>query len=288
MAEDSSTGKEDEKREQTRKKLLRNCLVYPPINFFNPPEGKPADIIAKVLKKCQQLEEVPGRFLSWISPLLKEAKKGLSLIFFGRTIYGKDDDAISDVDIILFYPNSKIELSKDAANALSMSNKPEFVHVQSLWARSVIPFETTLGHPRFYVANSLVIYPKETAPVVCKSIEKGRKAIMESKFFNGGIGDLITYAAYNVMKNKEKEYFASSEEAEKILSKELMIFEYSFDMRAAMPSEINEQVRGELAKNFSKDELTTLAIAAMRRLNVKEERYKELSSRFVKNILKKR
>jgi len=60
------------------------------------------------------------------------------------------------------------------------------------------------------------------------------------------------------------------------------------DMMGAMPGDVNRQIRGELAKNFNRDELTTLAIAAMRRLNVKEERYKELSDKFVKNIVRKR
>lgn len=285
MAEHGSA--EEEKHEKTRKELLRNCLVYPPMDFFNPPKGKPADVVARVLKKCRQLEEVPGRFLSWISQLLKEAKKGFPLLFFGRTIYGKDD-AISDVDIILFYSKNNMKLSEGITEALSISDKPEFVHTQQLYSRSQIPFETTLGHPRFYVANSLLIYPKEADPSVYRSIKKGRKAIMESAFFDGGIGDLITYAAHKVMKNEEKEYFASPEEANRILSRKLIVFEYSMDMMGAMPGDVNRQIRGELAKNFNRDELTTLAIAAMRRLNVKEERYKELSDKFVKNIVRKR
>ncbi|MEM2908730.1 MAG: hypothetical protein QW590_02220 [Candidatus Bilamarchaeaceae archaeon] len=278
---ESSDAKPDEHKE-IEEVLLKNCRLYPPMPFFEKPKKTAEELMSSLLIKIKRLEKKQGEFLEWVKGALRAAGEKLSLIFFGRAIYSEKE--CSDVDILMVYTDPTVQ------NEVRDLCKPYFVHTQSIFKGAFLPFETTAGYPRFFVANTMLIYPKETNSFVLYSIRRGRKLIKNASFFNGGIGDLITYAASKIIERKETQHFdCDKEQIERILNKNLVIMNSDCFGFAASPENVNAQTRNELRMGvregrFERSEIEILARAAMRRIGIKESQKTELTKKFLRAL----
>ena len=196
---------------------------------------------------------------------------------------GEGDGVPSDFDFFIFTKGESAEIyESNMGNLLSHNQKPRLVQPQVLFYNGGMVDGIT-GWKRSCVANTLVIFPSDVDSFVYDIIEKGRKLIRDAPFFDGGVGDIITYAAYKVMDGKESKYFKTDEER-KVLEKRLIVWEQYCDGMPAPPGEVYNNVRNELRNKLNDKEMTSVAIAAMRRIKVKREKRKELADKFVRKI----
>ena len=85
------------------------------------------------------------------------------------------------------------------------------------------------------------------------------------------------------MDGKEEKYFKTDEER-KVLSKRLIVWEQYCDGMPAPPHEVYKNIRNELRTKLDDREMTSVAMAAMRRIKVKKEKRKELADKFVRKV----
>lgn len=271
-------------------KFIENSVVYPPMDIFEE-VNKPSDQAARdVIERCRKLFEKkrnaePVEFFEWFSKIVDNTHPELALIIFGKMAYGNGsgDGVPSDFDFFIFTNGERATVYEgNMGELLSYNQKPRLVQPQALFYNGGVVDGIT-GWKRSCVANTLVIFPSDVDNFVYDIIEKGRKLIIDAPFFEGGVGDIITYAAYKVMNGKEGHYFKTDEER-KVLEKRLIVWEQYCDGMPAPPQEVYKNIRNELRSNLDDRELTSVAIAAMRRIKVKREKRKELADKFVRKI----
>lgn len=272
------------------RKFVEKSLVYPPMDMFEKVD-KPSDQAARdVIERCRKLFEKkrhaePVEFFDWFSQVIENAHPELAIVIFGKMAYGNGerDGVPSDFDFFIFTKGERATVyESNMGDLLSYKQKPQLVQPQVLFYNGGMVDGIT-GWKRSCVANTLLIFPSDVDSFVYDIIEKGRTLIADSPFFEGGVGDIITYAAYKVMDGKEGKYFKTDEER-KVLEKKLIVWEQYCDGMPAPPHEVYKNIRNELRSNLDDRELTSVAMAAMRRIKVKREKHKELADKFVRKI----
>jgi len=275
------------------RKFIEQSLVYPPMDIFEEMNKPPKETAADVMERCRKLFDKkkntePNEFFKWFSKLVDNVNPELALVIFGKMAYGNGagDGVPSDFDFFIFTKgNSSTVYESDMGKLLGYNQRPHLVQPQVLFYDGG-SFDGITGWKRSCVANTLVIFPSDVDSFVYDIIEKGRKLITDASFFEGGVGDIITYAAYKVMNGDEAKYFETDEERE-VLSKRLIVWEQYCDGMPAPPQEVYKNVRNELRDKLNEKEMTSVAMAAMRRIKVKREKRKELAEKFVRKIIKR-
>ncbi len=264
-------------------KFIENAVIYPPMDIFEEVNMTSEQMARTVLSRCEKLfskKRNPVEFFEWFSKVVGAAHEKRAFAFYGKMAYGNGfgDGIPSDVDILVFVS----EGSEDFGSLTEYRNRPVLVHPQILYhnGKSV---DGISGWKRSCVANTMLLYPPNPDNFVHEIIEKGRKLIEKSPFFNGGVGDIITYAAYKVMSGKEEKYFESDEEKQ-ILSKRLVVWEQYMDGMPAPPQEVYSNIRCELRNNLDDRELISLTKAAMRRIKIRKEKQEKIADKFVRRL----
>jgi len=272
------------------RKFIEKSVVYPPMDIFEKVNKPSKETAMDVMERCRRLFEKkehadPVEFFEWFSKVIDNAHPELALVVFGKMAYGNssEDGIPSDFDFFIFVKGERTGLQESNMGGLmGHREKPRLVQPQTLYYNGGI-IDGIRGWKRSCVANTLLIYPSDADKFVYEIIEKGRKLIIDAPFFDGGIGDIITYAAYKIMNANEDKYFKTDEER-KVLSKRLIVWEQYCDGMPAPPQEVYKNIRNELRLRLDDNELTSVAMAAMRRIKVKREKRKELAEKFVRKI----
>ena len=265
------------------RKFIEDAVIYPPMDIFEEVDMTSEQMAETVLSKSEKLfgkKGNPAEFFEWSSKLVGAAHEKLAFAFYGKMAYGNGsgDGVPSDVDILVFVS----EGSEELGNLIDYRNRPVLVHPQFLYhaGKSV---DGISGWKRSCVANTMLLYPSNHDNFVHEIIEKGRKLIEKSPFFHGGVGDIITYAAYKVMDGKEEKYFESDDEKQ-VLSKRLVVWEQYMDGMPAPPQEVYRNIRNELRNNLDDGELTSLTKAAMRRIKIRKEKQEKIADKFIRRL----
>jgi len=272
------------------RKFIENSAVYPPMDIFEE-VNKPSNEAARdIIEKCRKLFEKkrntePNEFFGWFSKVIDNIHPKLALVIFGKMAYGNgaEDGVPSDFDFFIFTKGERATIHEsNIGDLLSWNQKPRLVQPQVLYHNGRL-IDGISGWKRACVANTLILFPGDADGFVYEIIEEGRKLIANSPFFEGGIGDIITYAVYKVMEGNEEKYFKTDEER-KVLSKKLIVWEQYMDGMPAPPHEVYKNIRSELRSKLDDKEMTSVALAAMRRIKVKREKRRELADKFVRKI----
>ena len=260
-------------------------VVYPAMDLFEPFTGTAAELLQSLLSKCELLADQNGegkeKFFKWFSSVSTAAGNLFVLAFYGKAVYGGRAEASSDIDVLCFISDrSSFRETEQMAQVLMETKVPKFIHTHFLYGHGT-PIDTVSNWKRFCVVNSLLVLP-EPDDSFRESVELGRKLVLESPFFEGGLGELITYAAYKVLQGKETHYFEPDKRV--LLTKPFFVSEFGFELAPLHPAEFNKDVRSELRTKFDDDDLRAIAIAAMRRIRVKKEKQVELADQFVRTL----
>ncbi len=252
--------------------LMRNSVVVPPLDLFEADETDM--VLTNFLERCQALlgPNMPT-FLAWLNEVLAIVGPRSSLVFYGGAVSRGNTN--SDIDVFFFSdPLTKLP------SALSEGPIPDIIHLNLItptgWAN--------IGSwRRFCVVGPLIAFPSPANDFLKQGIATGRRAVLESDFFKGGIGELITYAASKVVEQKEYKYFLAGENTG-ALEKRLAFTKIDLMIGTLEPPAYNSEVRSTLASHLDDKEMRDLAMAALRRLRVKRERQEELANLFCERI----
>ena len=266
-----------------------NSIFYPNYEYFEFVTEK--DAIKNAFSKIRDLALETKEYdktIKWFETLKELVHSvDLSVIVYGKTVYGSTNIRASDLDIYLVFLQSPQELPshiRDIAwNFTRYDVAPSFLHSKEFYQNGN-RVDRICGWARFGLFNHLLVYPSERLPSLIDVIDHSRERIENAGFFEAGVGELLTYAAYKILDKKEREYFCSEEEANSFFSKKLPAIVVQTDWGMPTPLEVNREVRRVFREKFSETDLYRLALTAMRRINVKKEKRKELAYEFVKEL----
>ncbi|MEM4366752.1 MAG: hypothetical protein QW035_01315 [Candidatus Anstonellales archaeon] len=262
--------------------------LYPPIEIFQNTEDDVRGVIKRMLKKGKMLEEKEGELVNWLKTMIPEIGKRLSLIFYGRAVYGcGKQPPLTDIDVLVEIKDDSALKEIKIMEAVNFPHKPIFLHVNTIEKIKCNhkAEELALSWRKLCFANTLLLACEDPGHCLLGFIEKSRKALMESPFFNGGIGELITYAAYKVVYLKEKEFFSKGFDTNEVFFKSIKTPYIDIDMCYDLLMH-NKEVREELANRFEEEEIKEITSAALRRIGVKKELREGIKSKFVEEIRK--
>ncbi|MEM3422890.1 MAG: hypothetical protein QXF35_02860 [Candidatus Bilamarchaeaceae archaeon] len=274
--------------------FVQNSFYYPNPELFETPSLEELQIKKKIFEKLKKITESKKKYeqlLMWFKGVYELIEMmEVNIIMYGKMVYGTENSLASDLDI---YVITKIA-EKRKTPAISekwwevMSNVPSVMHVFYIYADSRCPLNRLEGWRRFGLLNNLIIIPRGIPAWLFNTIDKSREIIKNAPFFRGGIGELITYAAWKILDRKEKEYFSDEKQAEMFFQKRLPAIVVQTDWGMPTPFEINQAARDVFKEKMTEGQLYQLALAAMKRIGIKKERKKELALKFVKELKPRR
>jgi hypothetical protein len=264
--------------EKTRKLFMEGSFLYPPMDIlYAQPHPQSAE---HLLKRCERLAgDGPGkvRFYQWLARMMESSAGSFSFAFYGTSLYGSVDLPAHDVDTLLFIYDQSTK---------APPNPPSFIHSHSIYENKYCPGNEPAKW-KFLVSHTLLIFPESKSDLAIEKILEGRKEILDSPFLAGGIGDLVTFAAFKALNNQEHRLFEPHEFSRfrgRRFSIEWNRYELtSMLSRSIYLEELHGQVREQMRLMDDAD-LSALTKAALRRLRVKRENRPELTKRFVEGI----
>jgi hypothetical protein len=261
------------------KEFSVNAFLYPPMDLLETPDlGRS---LSHLMKRCEALgrnDFGKAEFYRWLRGVMEAADGSFSFAFYGSTVNHGLDMPSNDIDVLFFMPQL---LGKPIPHS-----HPGFLHILKIHEA-----DNAWGNEperwKFLVAHVLMVYPSFPREMVCRKVELGRANIIESPFLGGGIGDLITSAAFKALNNREHRLF-DPHEWHFFRGKRFSIDWRHIDM-ASMVSrdiklgELHDQVRDQM-RLMDDREVAALTKAAMRRLRVRRDKRPELAKRFQKEL----
>jgi len=251
------------------KTLAKEAFIYPPMEPFESPFPDAEKAMSAVLARCSALSGAENwhgdRLKSWLSKIRLRHDIALYGAALNATEHAKDID-------ILSFP------SRSPPPTWS---KPDYVHVFEV-------FEASQGELPGYAAAFLcgaLLFPEPPETSLLLRIEAERRVFERLPFFNGGLGEILTYAAF---KSTES---ISAENAQDPNFPTCMRFRIerrwldgaNMRMVTHTPHGLNEQIRDQM-RALPDPEVRALAMSAMRRLRVKESSREGLADRFVREL----
>ena len=275
--------------EEVFEHFKNNSKFYPNYRYFEYVSER--DAIENAFSKIKELALETKEYdktIRWFETLKELVNSvDLGVIVYGKTVYGGTNVHSSDLDIYLVFLQSPQELPSHIRditwNLTRYDVAPSFLHSKEFYQNGN-RVDRISGWARFGLFNHLLVYPSEKLPSLINIIEDSREFVENSEFFKAGVGELLTYAAYKILDKKEKEYFYSEDEANLFFSKKLPAIVVQTDWGMPTPLEVNREVRQVFKEKFNETDLYRLALAAMRRINIKKEKRKGLAYQFVKEL----
>ncbi|MCI0504339.1 hypothetical protein L0Y65_06565 [Candidatus Micrarchaeota archaeon] len=245
-------------------RLETDAFLYPPIEPFASPARDPAELMRSLLIRC---EAFSGRttsacdsLQSWLAGLVRRN----DIAFYGAAL--TDLSHAKDIDIIVFPSDSPPLLFR----------KPEFIHLYAA------PGMHAMGHASLFVAGPL-LFPDLPEISLLRRIEAERKDFESRPFFSGGLGELVTYSAYKAAASGVAAQSGAFPKDFRFRLQRTWLDTANMQTVVHAPHELNEQIRLQM-KELKDPEVHALAMAAMRRLRVKESARCALASRFVSEL----
>ncbi len=258
---------EGEDNTALKTRLAAGARLVAPADLFETPFRDANEALLTLVCRCEELCIHPFNyqpFFAWLGAL----KSGEGLAFYGSAL--TDPLWADDIDLLCL-PN---------VFPPPYHGKPNFVHVTYY---NQIGSQNENDADRFFLAGSL-LFMGQPAPETIAHIEHARSRILSNPFFDCGIGDLITHAAFKAL---SKDRDRVPDDFTLLGGVELRVTYQWVDggmcTNTYSMHEQNEQVRFQM-QDLKDEQVYALALAGMRRIRVKEENRKELAERFVKEL----
>ncbi|MDD5172427.1 MAG: hypothetical protein PHF60_05325, partial [Candidatus ainarchaeum sp.] len=225
--------------ESVRSALSSAAFLYPPMEPFEPPAQNANETMRSVIQKCEilcNIDAVRDKLYVWLSILTGRADAA----FYGGMVHGMHQ--IRDADVLSF-----------GSKSLPLSHSsPIFVHIYSMNP------EDGADATGLFLANTL-LFPCTPGGETVARIEAARKQLSSNPFFDGGIGELVTYAAFK---------FACITGSKPLTVRWKWVNESSMETKTHTPHEVNNQIRNQMQEMDDKG-VHELTMAAMRRIRIK-------------------
>jgi len=259
---------------KVRADFIALASLHQPMDIFEPPTYdavKMAELIFDRIERMLTTTDHGSYFYQHLFFTMADLlKSNGSVIFHGGIM--RNTEPVRDIDLLLFQ---------------SAPFLPQFKCVQECHSSALL--DGCEGESElfgFFVANTLLIlHPTEE---IIRLITSMREELAANPFLQGGLGELVLYAAYKILKNME---FGLLEPAERGMVESLR-----FDLTFRKPRrdsdygdepittlQLNAQIREQM-QQLPDPNLEVLTRAAIRRMRVREERRKEFARRFVQEL----
>lgn len=250
--------------------LATDAYLYPPMALFEMPTLGATDAMRAVIKRCGALSgTTPSRLDSlkiWLATLLTRN----DIAFYGSVL--SDPGHAADADMLCFSPR-----------AVSPTvYKPAYAHLYDM------PDEQAFGYASLFVAGPL-LFPDIPTTGLLMCIESVRSGLEQLPFLDGGMGELITHAAYKVLEGTDGAGPDGLTDLPRIrftLTLQRSSGEYTAP-RPYGPHELNSQIRDQM-QELRDEGVHALTMAAMRRIRIKEEHRAGLADTFIKELRQKK
>ncbi|MEW6035373.1 MAG: hypothetical protein AB1529_02055 [Candidatus Micrarchaeota archaeon] len=255
--------------EEAKLELCHGAHLIAPMDFIEPLPGNGRETMLSLIARCEELfgpEPLRGPLYLWLERLI--GRKDFA--FYGSAVSGLPFP--SDIDILSF---------TSPAPHLH-SGRPEFVHIHPM----PMPCDSN-DPPGLFLAGPLLFASAPDVSQVLR-IRLERQAVERAPFFRGGIGELITHAAYKALECGEECDPDGESGFGRIAHLELSLRRHWLDManmctNTYNANQLNNQVRKQM-REMNEEDARELVRAAMRRLRVKDVQRAGLEERFMTEL----
>lgn len=251
--------------EHERAKLLSESYLHPPLEILEPAFSSAPAAMLSVISGCERLLGPAGDALpvhAWLGSL----KNREGLAFYGSAMHSPDN--VSDVDILSMSPFA----------LPSYHLKPSFVHVHSVSMDSERPGE---DGPLFCGSLLFLSMPPQS---LLGAIDSARVRILESPLFDGGVGELITHAAFKALEHGDA---PSGLKSQGFMLRRQWLDTSGMETKTYSPHELNNQIRMQM-QGLPDEDAYALALAGMRRIRVRRDVQDALAQKFVSHLRAKK
>ncbi len=249
--------------------LAKEAFLYPPMEPFESPFPDAQKAMSAVLAKCSALSGAENWHGDGLKSWLSKIRLRHDIAFYGAALNATAH--AKDIDILRF-PSRSLPPTW---------SRPDYIHIFDV-------FEASQGELPGYAATFLsgaLLFPEQPETSLLLRIEAERRVFERLPFFIGGLGETLTYAAFKATES------ISAENAQDPNFQTCMRFRIErqwldgANMRMVVhtPHGLNEQIRDQM-RELQDPEVRALAMAAMRRLRVKESSKAALADRFVSEL----
>jgi len=252
-------------QEQAEQKLIYDSILIPPMEPFIPIHAAASDAARALLVNCGLMAQgAKDDFYRWLAIAVSEGRQPFA--FYGSALRGSSSP--TDVDILVF---------RGRGNLPIFQYMPDFIH----------PTDSAAIEVSAQLVASSMLFPANPSPAIIAMVEDARQRILRSDFFDGGVGDLLIYAAYKALMAGPKSF---TERQWPLVRNVTLDVSWRWVDTANMKNEtsssheISSQLREQMA-SLEPCQLAAMAKAAIYRMNVKPEQRKQLADKFVAGLI---
>jgi hypothetical protein len=254
-------------------RLGRDAFLYPPMEPFESPFPDAGKAMEAVIARCCKFSGTTTWHLDSLKKWLMRLFNRNDAAFYGSAVSDSSSPSrFSDIDL-MFFP---------ATDFLPLAGTPDYVH--SFRPFEEVPYGRLPTRACIFLAGPL-LFPDNPDVHTLRLIEAERRMISSLPFFNGGIGEILTYAAFKAVESGPladecgKDFPASL----KFRLERKWFDGTNMQMAVHTPHELNEQIREQI-RQLKDPEVHALAMSAMRRVRVKESARAALAEKFVNEL----
>lgn len=254
-------------------KLERSAFLYPPMEPFESPFPDAGKAMSAVLARCSALSGAASGNLDSLKKWLKGLINRDDAAFYGSALSDSTNTSrVSDVDL-MFFPSH---------DHLPLANTPNYVHSHRPFED--VPYGRLPTRACIFLFGQL-LFPDNPDIHTLRLIDAERRMISSFPFFEGGIGEILTYAAFKAVESGPlaEEYGKDFPTSLKFRLERKWFDGANMQMVVHSPHELNGQIR-EQVRALNDPEVRALAMCAMRRVRVKESAREALAEKFVSEL----
>ena len=268
--------------EQVRDDFISNALLLPPVDYFDNDSSNSETAAKSFLARVDSVLSAKGMeprdFYKFLKRLMDISGSSFSFAFFGSAVYGKPFGIPNDIDLIKFLLGPNIA-DNEIWNKIPDPWKLNFMHIIKKYQDPTIAHDPLKQGVNIFL-QSILLYPKRQNSFV-KKLMKEMWVDSTDRFFDGGIGDVITLAVYSIVNCHELDYF-KAEDAKRILGEKIYIPTSTMD-GPIHPHEFCAGIRQKI-KSMDSADLTKLTLAALRRIRVRQDSQDKLARKFLRKL----
>ncbi|MFH0885287.1 MAG: hypothetical protein V1861_06260 [Candidatus Micrarchaeota archaeon] len=251
---------------EIKRRLTNEAFLYPPMEPLEPQGFEPQKAMSDLLLRCAVLSGMATQHLDSLKNWLARLISRNDVAFYGSVI--SNSSRTSDIDLMVF-PSS---------DRLSLANTPNYIHTYK-----VLDGEVS-AQASVYLVGPL-LFPDLPDIDTLRRIEAERRLLASLPFFNGGMGEVLTYSAFKVTESGPTDDVCEKDFPVRLRFRLDWRWFDSANMRMVThtPHELNEQIREQM-RELRDPEVHALAMAAMRRLRVRESSRAMLAETFVTEL----
>jgi len=251
-------------QEQAEQKLIYDSILVPPMEPFMPIHAAASDAARALLVNCGLMAHgAKDDFYRWLAIAVSEGRQPFA--FYGSALGSSPP---SDVDILIFRGGDSLPI---------FQYMPGFIH----------PTDSAAIETSAQLVASSMLFPSAPSPAILAMLEDARQKILRSDFFDGGVGDLLIYAAYKALMAGPKSFTERQWPLVRNVALDVSwrwVDTANMKNETSSPREISGQLREQMV-SLEPCQMRALAKAAIYRMNVRENQKKQMADKFVAGLI---